>query len=124
MYNIFDVELDMSLTIHDALLSPLLTSPEILKSFPACTFVSSDVDPCLDETVALSSKLVKAGAKVLSRIYYFQVLNKLTVIVLFQVKLEVLNGLPHGFLSLANLSKECHAAVSHLMEKIRDIILS
>ena len=48
----------------------------------------------------------------------------LTLILSSQVDLQVLNGLPHGFLSLGNLSKDCQMAVDFITEKLRDIILS
>ena len=57
-------ELDACRSYADPLLSPLLTSTELLRSFPPVTLVSTDIDPCLDETVAFSNKLVDAGTKV------------------------------------------------------------
>ena len=41
-----------------------------------------------------------------------------------QVRLDVLSGLPHGFLSLTNMSKDCAKAVDYIAGKLRDIILS
>ena len=42
----------------------------------------------------------------------------------FQVRLEVLSGLPHGFLSLNSFSRECQSAVDYILERIRDVVLA
>ncbi len=42
----------------------------------------------------------------------------------FQVDLQVLRGLPHGFLCLGDLSKDCRASTDFIAEKLRDIILA
>lgn len=84
-------------------LTPLSSPLQILSSFPPTLLVTTDVDPCLDECVEFSSRLHDAGAR---------------------VRLEVLGGLPHGFLSLGGFSKDCKAAVGHLLEKIRDALIS
>ncbi|XP_059082509.1 hormone-sensitive lipase-like [Tigriopus californicus] len=99
----FVQELESCQNYTDPLLSPLLTSPELLSLFPPTSLFSSDIDPCLDETVSFSNKLMTAGIK---------------------VTLEVLSGLPHGFLSLTGMSKDCALAVEHITEKMRDIVLT
>ncbi len=48
----------------DPLLSPLLASHDLIHSFPPTYLISTDIDPCLDESIAFSNKLVKAGVKV------------------------------------------------------------
>lgn len=51
-------------THTDPLLSPLLATGDLLRSFPPAYFITTDIDPCLDEVVAFTNKLVDAGVKV------------------------------------------------------------
>ena len=41
---------------HDPLLSPLLTPAQILAKFPKTLMISTDLDPCLDETVMMTNR--------------------------------------------------------------------
>ena len=45
--------------IHDPVLSPLLTPPQVLAKFPRTLLVSTDLDPCLDETVMMANRSVE-----------------------------------------------------------------
>ena len=57
----------------DPLLSPLLASHDMIHALPPTHLISTDIDPCLDESIAFSNKLVKAGVRVipLSPIFAF-----------------------------------------------------
>ena len=66
----------------DHLFSPYLASEEILKEFPPTVMLTANLDFCLDENVEFARKLKK------SKINF---------------KLEVLEGLNHGFLHYANV---------------------
>lgn len=65
--------------------SPHRAPDEILRAFPVMRLLSTNVDPCLDDSVEFARKLRKVGA---------------------DVKLEVLDGLCHGFLNFSRVSFE------------------
>ncbi len=98
----FVQELDYCGVNYDPLLSPLFAPKEILKRFPPCHLISTDIDPCLDEVITFSNHLVEAGTA--------------------KVTLNVINGLPHGFLSLNSVSAESQQAVDFISAKIGNII--
>ncbi len=98
----FMQELESCQSYSDPHLSPLLTSNEVLRHFPPVTLISTDIDPCLDETVAFAKKLDAVGVR---------------------TALHVFNGIPHGFLSISPASKDCGLAVDAIAEKLRDIVL-
>ena len=83
-------------------MSPLLVSPDLCPLFPPTHLFSTDVDPCLDETIAFSNKLVRGGAS--------------------RVTLDVLAGFPHGFLNLNGLSTDCRVAVDLLTKKLKKLL--
>lgn len=94
-------ELESCQTYQDPLLSPLLIPEEYLLNLPPVHFISTDIDPCLDEVIALSNRLVSNGKK---------------------VTLDVLSGMPHGFLSLNSVSKMSQDAADYIGEKLGKII--
>ena len=94
-------ELKMTKTLNDIYLSPLLADSEVLQHFPKTVIIASDLDPCLDENVQFSSKLHEAGV---------------------DVKMEIVPGMPHGFLAFGAMSTECQLGVDHVTKKIRDMI--
>ena len=95
-----EVEASMALqTNTDDYLSPLFTAEEILSQFPATILVVSDVDPCLDESVAFCNRLIRAGVP--------------------GVELEVFEGLPHGFFSYSGMSSECHEALNEATKRLK-----
>lgn len=96
-------ELKAARSVNDMFMSPLLASPELLKQFPTTVILVSDLDPCLDENVQFSSKLFEVGVN---------------------VKMEVVPGMPHGFLAFGQMSTECQLGVDHVTRKIRDLIKS
>ena len=96
-------ELTMTKSLKDIYLSPLLAEANMLQHFPKTVIIASDLDPCLDENVQFSSKLSSAGV---------------------DVKLEIMPGMPHGFLAFGAMSTECQMGVDHVTKKIRDLIKS
>ena len=85
----------------DIFLSPMLASETLLKSFPPTLLIETDVDACLDENVLFYSKLRKVGVK---------------------ATLEMLPGLPHGFLAFCNMSKDCQSGVSQVTDSMKKFL--
>lgn len=85
--NLFDSpEQEFSVKVHASpLLSPNLASEEILKQFPPTTMLSTNMDPCLDDTIEFGRILKSLGVA---------------------VQVEVLTGLAHGFLYFTHVSFE------------------
>lgn len=91
-------ELQSATSEKDIFLSPMLADESLLKSFPPTLIIETDVDACLDENVLFYSKLVNAGVR---------------------ATLEVLPGLPHGFLAFCNMSKDCQTGVSQVINSMK-----
>ena len=99
----FEEEIEASLeSNNDSLLSPLLTPREILSQFPPTFLFTSDTDPCLDETVSFSNKLIQSGMK--------------------DVTLDIREGLPHGFLSYIAMSVECRNALNEITNQLKGLL--
>ena len=94
-------ELSLATSENDIFLSPMLADESLLRRFPPTLIIETDVDACLDENVQFYSKLVKAGVS---------------------VQLEVIPGLPHGFLSFCNLSPVCQAGLGQVISQMRKLI--
>ncbi len=109
-------------------MSPLLAPDVLLAHFPPTHLVTTDLDPCLDETVDLAGRLVRSAVEaspVLAPVTIGHAhLLYCTSPAPSQVDLQVLRGLPRGFLGLSRLSGDCHAADKWIVDKIRDLILS
>ncbi|XP_017867571.1 PREDICTED: hormone-sensitive lipase [Drosophila arizonae] len=69
----------------DPFLSPYWASDEWLSQLPETSILTLNMDPCLDDCVMLAKKLKRLGG---------------------QVHLQILEGLPHGFLNFTMLSNE------------------
>ncbi|XP_070068562.1 hormone-sensitive lipase [Drosophila takahashii] len=69
----------------DPFLSPYWASDEWLSQLPETKILTLNMDPCLDDCVMFAKKLKRLGR---------------------QVDLEILEGLPHGFLNFTMLSNE------------------
>lgn len=67
----------------DPFLSPLYADDHALKQFPATNILSLSLDPCLDDSIEFAKKLRDLNVK---------------------VRLDVLDGLPHGFLNFAKVN--------------------
>lgn len=68
------------------LMTPHLAPDEILREFPTSRFLSTNMDPCLDESVEFAKRLKSCEVN---------------------VQLELLEGLNHGFLNLCIVSELC-----------------
>ncbi|XP_077405663.1 lipase, hormone-sensitive a isoform X2 [Vanacampus margaritifer] len=88
--------------IRNPFASPLLAPDNLLRGLPPVHFVASALDVLLDDSVMFAKKLRDMGQP---------------------VSLTVVEDLPHGFLSLSQLSKETEAAAEICLEKIREIFL-
>lgn len=106
----------------DPYLSPIYASDEVLKQFPPIKIVTLTLDPCLDDSIFFAKKL-----------------RDLNV----EVQLDILDGLPHGFLNFCKvrfafqlsrvenlirlslppqLSKEAHDGSKLSMSRIADLL--
>jgi hormone-sensitive lipase len=65
------------------LFSPHWTPDEIIREFPTTVVLTTNLDVCLDEAVEFTKKLKKANVN---------------------CKLDVIEGLPHGFLNLSTVN--------------------
>ena len=97
------LEEEVALAVDDdnSFLSPLLANKDLLKHFPRTLIIETDMDPCLDDNVEFATKLIDAGVS---------------------VHLEVLEGLPHGFLSFSAMSVDCKKGFDHVKQVIEQWI--
>ncbi|XP_075232649.1 hormone-sensitive lipase isoform X2 [Lycorma delicatula] len=86
---------------NNPLLSPYYADDEILKKFPPISFMTLHMDPCLDDCVEFAKKLKRLD-------------NKVTI--------DILEGLPHGFLNFSLLSKEAYEASKKCIERIKTLL--
>ncbi|XP_033830916.1 lipase, hormone-sensitive a [Periophthalmus magnuspinnatus] len=80
--------------------SPLLASEQLLRGLPPVHIVASALDALLDDSVMFAKKLRAMGQP---------------------VSLSVVEDLPHGFLSLSQLSKETEEATRVCVQRIREV---
>jgi hormone-sensitive lipase len=85
----------------DPYLSPYWASDSVLSKLPPTKILSLQLDPCLDDCVMFARKL--------------KGLNN-------DVHLDVLSGLPHGFLNFNLISKEAHEASMLCVERIKSLL--
>nr|CAD7441136.1 unnamed protein product [Timema bartmani] len=85
----------------DPYLSPYWASDSVLRQFPPVSILSVQLDPCLDDCVMFARKLKRLG---------------------ICVTLDVLDGLPHGFLSFSAFSKEAHSGSMLCVKRIQELI--
>ncbi|KAI6172752.1 Hormone-sensitive lipase [Aphelenchoides besseyi] len=71
---------------RDCLISPMYAPDDLLREIPTCRFISCHLDPLLDDTITFAKKLRNAGGRVAS--------------------LDLLDGLPHGFLNFVPMSAD------------------
>ncbi|XP_034091874.1 lipase, hormone-sensitive a [Gymnodraco acuticeps] len=86
--------------IRNPFVSPLLSPDELLRGLPPVHIVASALDALLDDSVMFAKKLRDMGQP---------------------VSLTVVEDLPHGFLSLSQLSKETEGAAEMCVEQMRAI---
>ncbi|GFU58081.1 hormone-sensitive lipase [Nephila pilipes] len=82
-------------------MSPLLASDKELKEMPPVYFVSLNFDPCLDDSITFAKRL--------------QSLNR-------QVVIDVLDGLPHGFLNFLPFSQEAHDGSNLCVRRLKEVL--
>ncbi|XP_068146798.1 hormone-sensitive lipase [Drosophila tropicalis] len=85
----------------DPFLSPYWASDEWLAQLPETKILTLNMDPCLDDCVMFAKKL-----KRLER----------------QVSLEILEGLPHGFLNFTMLSNEAMEGSKHCIRSLQTLL--
>uniref|UniRef100_A0A182P067 Hormone-sensitive lipase n=1 Tax=Anopheles epiroticus TaxID=199890 RepID=A0A182P067_9DIPT len=85
----------------DSHLSPYWASDEVLSQFPPTKILTVVLDPCLDDCVMFAKRL-----KSLNR----------------SVSLDILPGLPHGFLNFATISKEAHEGSKLCVKRIAELL--
>ena len=81
--------------------SHLLASRDLLQFFPRTLIIATDNDPCLDDNIDFSNRLIDAGV---------------------HVQLEVLEGLPHGFLAFSAMSIDCKEGFDHVTKVLEQWI--
>ncbi|XP_019721615.1 lipase, hormone-sensitive a isoform X2 [Hippocampus comes] len=86
--------------IRNPFVSPLLAPDSLLRGLPPVHLVACALDALLDDSVMFAKKLRDMGQP---------------------VSLTVVEDLPHGFLSLSQLSKETELAAEVCLEKISEI---
>ncbi|KAK0158168.1 hypothetical protein PV328_009204 [Microctonus aethiopoides] len=86
---------------RDPLLSPYRIDDEILEKFPPVKFLTTNFDPCLDDCVMFARKLKSLG-------------NNLS--------LDIVPGLPHGFLNLCAMSKDSFEGSELCSKRIHELM--
>ncbi|XP_062291579.1 lipase, hormone-sensitive a [Scomber scombrus] len=86
--------------IRNPFLSPLLAPNNLLKGLPPVHIVASALDALLDDSVMFAKKLRDMGQP---------------------VTLSVVEDLPHGFLSLSQLTKETDVAAEMCVERMMEV---
>lgn len=86
---------------RDPFLSPYWAEDHLLKKFPPVRILTVHLDPCLDDCVMFAKKLKKLGNT---------------------VGIEVLEGLPHGFLNFSLMAKEANEGSKICIERIKQLL--
>lgn len=68
----------------DPFLSPIYASDDVLRQFPPIKIITLSLDPCLDDSIVFAKKLRDLNVN---------------------VQLDILDGLPHGFLNFSRVRK-------------------
>ncbi|KAM4703850.1 hormone-sensitive lipase isoform 2-T2 [Rhinophrynus dorsalis] len=96
-----NMTLQTSAIVHNPFMSPLLAPDSMLQGLPPVHIVACALDPMLDDSVMFAKRL-----RSLSR----------------PVTLQVVEDLPHGFLSLSQLSRETREATAVCVRRIHQIL--
>ncbi|XP_076636553.1 hormone-sensitive lipase [Colletes latitarsis] len=86
---------------RDPFMSPYLAPDNVLAQLPPIKMLTLELDPCLDDSVMFARKL--------------RLLNVL-------VTLDILPGLPHGFLNLSPISKEASEGSDLCVKRIQELL--
>ncbi|XP_061597569.1 hormone-sensitive lipase-like [Cololabis saira] len=89
--------------VRNPFVSPLLAPASLLRGLPPVHIVAPALDALLDDSVMFAKKLRALGQP---------------------VTLTVVEDLPHGFLSLAQICRETQSAVDVCMERMREVFQS
>ncbi|XP_042596983.1 hormone-sensitive lipase-like isoform X3 [Cyprinus carpio] len=95
-----EMNMQSSPIVRNPYMSPLLAPDSMLKGLPPVHIVACHLDPMLDDSVMFAKRLRNIGQP---------------------VTLCAVDDLPHGFLSLSQLSRETREAANICMERIRDV---
>ncbi|XP_051920988.1 hormone-sensitive lipase isoform X3 [Hippocampus zosterae] len=95
-----EMKLHSSPVVKDPFCSPLLAPDSMLKALPPVHIVACALDPMLDDSVMFAKRLRAVGKP---------------------VTLCIVDDLPHGFLSLSQLSRETREAANVCAERIRAV---
>ncbi|XP_069497072.1 hormone-sensitive lipase isoform X3 [Ambystoma mexicanum] len=102
-WGVASLTLQTSPIVKNPFMSPLLAPDSMLRGLPPIHIVACALDPMLDDSVMFAKRLRGLG----------QV-----------VTLQIIEDLPHGFLSLSQLSRETREATTVCIERIREILLA
>lgn len=86
---------------RDPYLSPYLAADHLLAQLPPVKMLTLELDPCLDDSVMFARKLRSLGVS---------------------VTLDILPGLPHGFLNLTPVSKEASEGSDLCAKRLRELL--
>ncbi|XP_066528877.1 hormone-sensitive lipase isoform X2 [Hoplias malabaricus] len=95
-----EMKVDPSPIFRNPYMSPLLAPDNMIKGLPPIHIVACALDPMLDDSVMFAKRLRNVEQP---------------------VTLCVVDDLPHGFLSLSQLSKETREASNVCMERIKEV---
>ncbi|KZC05122.1 PREDICTED: hormone-sensitive lipase [Dufourea novaeangliae] len=87
---------------RDPFLSPYLAPDNLLAQLPPIAMLTLELDPCLDDSVMFARKLRKLGVLVM---------------------LDILPGLPHGFLNLTRVSREASIGCDLCIKRIQELLV-
>ncbi|XP_067094667.1 hormone-sensitive lipase isoform X1 [Osmerus mordax] len=96
-----DMKIESTSVFKNPYCSPLLAPDSMLRGLPPVHFVACALDPMLDDSVMMAKRLRNVGQP---------------------VTLCVVDELPHGFLSLSQLSRETREAANVCVGRIREIL--
>ncbi|XP_078389599.1 hormone-sensitive lipase [Cetorhinus maximus] len=96
-----NIKLQTTAIVKNPFMSPLLAPDDMLRGLPPIHLVACALDPMLDDSVMFAKRLRSAGQT---------------------VSLQVVEDLPHGFLSLSHLSRETKEASNICVVKIREVL--
>ncbi|XP_066257180.1 hormone-sensitive lipase isoform X3 [Euwallacea similis] len=82
-------------------MSPYCASDEYLRRFPPTKILTVHMDPCLDDCVMFAKRLKSLGN---------------------HVTLDILEGLPHGFLNFSLISKDAHEGSKVCVQRMKELL--
>ncbi|XP_055700251.1 hormone-sensitive lipase isoform X1 [Phlebotomus papatasi] len=85
----------------DPYISPYFATDEVLKEMPPIKIITLEMDPCLDDCVMFAKRLKTVGNP---------------------VGLDILEGLPHGFLNFTALSKDAAEGSKLCIERMAELM--